>query len=52
VVNQREKPALDGRFVSLGTFDFAAGAVAKVEVSNAGADGYVVVDAVQFLPVR
>jgi hypothetical protein len=52
VVNQREKPALDGRFVSLGTFDFAAGAVAKVEVSNAGADGYVVVDAVQFLPVQ
>jgi hypothetical protein len=51
-VNQREKPALDGRFVSLGTFDFAAGAGAKVEVSNAGADGYVVVDAVQFLPVR
>jgi hypothetical protein len=52
VVNQREKPALDGRFVSLGTFDFAAGAVAKVAVSNAGADGYVVVDAVQFLPVQ
>jgi hypothetical protein len=43
---------LDGRFVSLGTFDFAEGSVAKVEVSNAGADGYVVVDVVQFLPVR
>ena len=51
-VNQREKPGLDGRFVSLGTFDFAEGSVAKVEVSNAGADGYVVVDVVQFLPVR
>jgi hypothetical protein len=51
MVNQREKPAVDGRFVSLGTFDFAEGTSAKVEVSNAGADGYVVVDAVQFLPV-
>jgi hypothetical protein len=51
MVNQREKPALDGRFVSLGTFDFDGGLSAKVEVSNAGADGYVVVDAVQFLPV-
>jgi hypothetical protein len=52
VVNQREKPALDGRMVSLGTFDFTPGGGARVEVSNAGADGYVVVDAVQFLSVR
>jgi hypothetical protein len=48
VVNQREPGAIDGLAVSLGEFDFAAGATG-VTVSNAGTDGYVVIDAVQWL---
>jgi hypothetical protein len=47
-VNQRQAPPLDGLAVSLGTFEFGDSAV--VEVSNAGTDGYVIIDAVQFLP--
>lgn len=47
-VNQRTRGAEP--FASLGTFDFAAGTAATVTVTNAGADGYVVIDAVQWLP--
>jgi FAD dependent oxidoreductase len=47
-LNQQQPPKIDGLFVSLGTFAFAeAGAVT---VANRGADGYVVLDAVQWLP--
>lgn len=49
-VNQRRAPPIDGRFVSLGRFRFSAETPARVTVSNAGADGYVIADAVQFLP--
>ncbi|MEZ5944173.1 MAG: FAD-dependent oxidoreductase [Planctomycetaceae bacterium] len=45
-VDQRKKPPIDDITVSLGTFDFGDEAV--VEVSNAGTDGYVIADAVQF----
>src|SRR5262245_22544939 len=51
-VNQRKAPPIDGLFVSLGTFAFAADRPAAVVVSNAGADGYVVIDAIQWLPVK
>jgi len=34
-----------------GTFHFDAGGTARVEITNAGTDGYVVVDAMQWLPV-
>lgn len=50
-VNQRAKPPIDGRFVSLGVFEFAPGSPARVVISNTGADGHVIADAVQFLPV-
>ena len=51
-VNQRkELPDARGGHV-LGTFSFAAGTEASVDVSNAGADGSVAVDAVQFVPVQ
>jgi hypothetical protein len=50
-VNQKETPPIDGLFISLGTFTFGE-QPAVVEVSNRGADGYVVIDAVQFLPVE
>lgn len=49
-VNQRATPGLEGRWQSLGRFPFRAEAPAAVVVSNAGADGYVVIDAVQWLP--
>ncbi len=50
-VNERKKPGLDELFVSLGTFNFKAAQPAIVEISNAGTDGYVVIDALQLLPV-
>jgi hypothetical protein len=48
-VDQRKTPAIDERFHRLGRFDFTADQPAVVTISNAGADGYVVVDAVQWV---
>ncbi|QIF01549.1 FAD-dependent oxidoreductase [Roseimicrobium sp. ORNL1] len=50
-VDQRKPPTIDGLFVSLGTFDFAAGKPSTVTISNKGTQGYVVIDAVQWVPV-
>jgi hypothetical protein len=50
-VNQRKSPPIDRRFVSIGTYRFTAAGPNAVTVSNAGADGYVVADAVQLVPV-
>ncbi len=50
-VNQRKPPAIDGAFVSLGVFRFEKGKAGYVEVSNQGADGHVILDAVQWIPV-
>jgi hypothetical protein len=47
-VNQRTKPPANG-WLSLGTFRFAAGP-ATLTISTAGADGYVVIDAVHWKP--
>lgn len=47
-VNQKKRPGTDGVFISLGEFPFDGTAV--VEISNEGTDGYVLIDAVQFLP--
>ena len=49
-VNQRRKPSIDNLFVSLGTYKF--GNSARVRIGTEGTDGYVIVDAVQFLPVE
>jgi hypothetical protein len=46
-LNQKEAPAADG-FASLGTFRFEK--TGTVTITNAETDGYVIVDAVQFLP--
>ena len=51
LVNQKLKPKGDGPFHVVGTFEFAAGKDGWVEISNAGTDGHVIVDAVQWLPV-
>jgi len=48
-INQQETPQIDGLSVTLGTFEF--GATGAVTVTNRGADGYVAIDAVQWLPV-
>jgi len=51
-VNQKNTPPLEGRTVSLGKFTFTADKPAVVTVSNAGTDGYVIIDAVQLLPMK
>lgn len=51
-VNQRKPAPIDGLWVSLGTFRFEAGKGGYVEVGNAGTDGHVVIDAVQWLPAK
>jgi len=48
-LNQRAKPQ-DNPFQSLGVFRFEAGRGGYVELRTEGADGYVVADAVQWLP--
>ena len=48
-VNQRLDPPLEGRFISLGTYQFELNGQGFVIVSNDDADGHVIVDAVQFL---
>ena len=47
-VNQKTPPPIDDLTVSLGEFDFAAEGAAVV-ISNKDADGYVVIDAVQWI---
>lgn len=51
-VNQREPAPINGLFVSMGVFRFEAARPAIVTIGNAGTDGYVAADAVQFVPER
>ncbi|HVK17541.1 MAG TPA: FAD-dependent oxidoreductase [Fimbriiglobus sp.] len=51
-VNQRKPGPIDRAWVSLGTFRFEKGKGGSVEIGNAGADGHVIADAVQWLPVK
>ncbi|MBS0207686.1 MAG: DUF1553 domain-containing protein [Planctomycetes bacterium] len=51
-VNMRQAPDLDGRFVSLGTYQFESNGQGFVIISNEGTDGYVCPDAVQFVPFQ
>ena len=48
-VNQRKMPPGDGPFLSLGTYRFVKGETARVIVSNDNTDGYVIIDAVQWV---
>ena len=50
-LNQRRAPAGGELFQSLGQYEFQAGQPAVVTLSNQAADGYVVADAVQFVPL-
>jgi hypothetical protein len=51
-VDQRKAPTLGRAFVSLGTYRFEKGKTGYVEISNQGVDGYVIIDAVQWLPAK
>lgn len=48
-IDQRKPPPVDRRFISLGEFRFETAGQSFVLISNEGADGHVVADAVQFL---
>ena len=50
-VDQRQRPSVGGRFVSLGRARFEKDGAGFVMVSNDGTDGHVILDAVQFIPV-
>lgn len=50
-VNQRKAPELDDLWLTLGIFSLEQGSNV-VEISNAGTDGHVIADAVQFLLVE
>jgi hypothetical protein len=49
-IDQKKKPDIDSIFVSLGVYDFNDVQPAAVVVSNSEANGFVIVDAVQWLP--
>jgi len=50
-IDQRQRPPIDNLFISVGRFTYESGDTAEVEISNTGTDGYVIIDAVQWLPV-
>lgn len=50
VLNQKAKPQHDDLTASVGTFSFEESG--KVVISNADTNGYVIIDAVQFVPVE
>jgi hypothetical protein len=49
-IDQTKTPPFDGLFTSLGTYRFEKDGAGYVLISNAGDSGFVIVDAVQFLP--
>lgn len=52
-VDQRQEPTIEGSYLSLGVFPFAAGeGVGKVAISNKDTDGYVIADGVRLMPVE
>lgn len=51
-INQQLLPKIDRAFVSVGTFTFEKGTKGYAEIRNDDADGYVVIDAVRWVPVR
>ena len=51
-VNQRRPPPISGLFASVGTYRFEKGKAGSVMISNDKTDGYVIIDAVQLIPVK
>lgn len=52
VFDQTKKPSIGGLFEPIGRFRFEKGGRVNVIIRTAGTEGYVVVDAVQFISVR
>jgi hypothetical protein len=52
MLNQRRKPEVQNLLQPVGTFRFAKGKAGQVEIGNAGTDGYVTIDAVQWVEVK
>jgi cytochrome c553 len=50
LVNQEVPPKLDGLFHLIGKYRFEAGTAGSVTISNKDTDGYVIVDAVRWVP--
>ncbi len=50
-INQRQKPAEDNLWISLGDYRFEKDGQSFVLITNDQSDGHVIVDAVQFLPL-
>ena len=51
-LDQKKKPAVDDLLQPVGTFRFAQGKGGYVEISNAGTNGFVVIDAVQWVEAK
>jgi len=51
-INQRKAAAIDALFLSLGTFQFEKGKAGSVRIGNAKTDGFVIIDAVQWIPSK
>lgn len=51
-LDEKKKPAVDGLLQPVGTFNFKKGRDSYVEISNTGTDGYVVIDAVQWVEAK
>jgi FAD dependent oxidoreductase len=52
VVNEKKTPPIDGTWIAVATADLAANETVAVTISNADTDGFVIVDAIQIVPVR
>jgi hypothetical protein len=52
LVNEKRVPSIAGHFISLGSFSFADDKPAIIVISSRDTDGYVAVDAVQFVSLR
>ena len=50
-LNQRKVPSIAGLFAPIGQFKFEKGGRANIVIETEGTNGYVILDAVQFIPI-
>lgn len=50
VIDQKQKPPIDGHWISVGTYTFHS--TGRVSISNQGTNGHVIIDGVQWLAVK
>lgn len=51
-VNQKKVAPIDKAWLSIGKYRFESGKKGSVIISNTGANGHVIIDAVQFIPMK